>query len=134
MVTLLDREAPPPHARLLRSKFVRHRFGRFLRDLEALRLRITLAVLGILHRAFGLLNHVETSKTVSNYYLVLIIIKEIILANMSQCHSAKYCIPVKGLLLPDTPWILTFSRRATAGHQPGHGGTEPEEKRGAPMK
>ena len=25
--------------------------------------------LGILHRAFGLLNHIETSKTVSNYYL-----------------------------------------------------------------
>ena len=24
---------------------------------------------GILHKAFGLLNHVETSKTVSNYYL-----------------------------------------------------------------
>ena len=39
---------------------------RFLRDLEALRLRRTLATLGILRRAFGLLNHVETSSTVSN--------------------------------------------------------------------
>ena len=38
----------------------------------ALRPRRTLASLGILHGAFGLLklyNHVETSKTVSNYYL-----------------------------------------------------------------
>ena len=35
-------------------------------DARALRLRRTLTLLGILHGAFGLLNHVETSKTVSN--------------------------------------------------------------------
>ena len=33
-------------------------------------LRRTLAALGILHRAFSLLNRVETSKTVSNYYVL----------------------------------------------------------------
>ena len=29
--------------------------------------------------------------------------------------------------LPDTLWTLMFSRRATAGHQPGHGGRGPEK-------
>ena len=58
---------------LLWSKFARQYFGWFLHDLEALRLRRTLASLGILHRAFSLLNHVEISKTVSNYYVVFVI-------------------------------------------------------------
>ena len=45
-------------------------FSQFLWDLEALRLRGTLASLGILHivyRDFSLLINVETFKTVSNY-------------------------------------------------------------------
>ena len=43
-------------------------------------------------------------------------------------HVFKY----KGL--PDTLWILMFSQRATAGHQLGHGETEPEETEEAQLK
>ena len=49
-----------PFVLLLWSKLVRQ-FCRFLRDLEALRLCRTLTAPRILHKAFSLLNRIETS-------------------------------------------------------------------------